>query len=146
LPDGKEVDLIFEVDVDDTINTNSLIFIRKSTSSADQAWHSVGGGAFEIMPAEDGLRLRGKITTDSFSLWGVGCCHAKVAAHHICIGQERKLRFIFYSGEPKGSHPIPRDLKDVRTCEKTHAPLLSGFSKLKGKDQAGTCPETWCGI
>ena len=90
-------------------------------------WCGVSCGEFMMVPTETGPRLGGRIKTDLFSFWGVACCHVKVAAHHIQIGQApRKLRFIVYFGEPKGSHPIPRDMNDLLTYKGTYAPMLSG--------------------
>jgi len=88
----------------------------------------VSGGEFTMVPTETGPRLRGRIKTDSFSFWGVAFCLVKVAAHHIQIGQApRKLRFIVYSSELRGSYPIPKDMNNLLTFKGTYAPMLSGF-------------------
>ena len=82
MPDGQSVDLIVEVDVEGGVNTNALAFVKRSSASADDVWGGVIGGEFETLPSPTGLRMRGRITTSSFSFWGVACCHAKVAMHH----------------------------------------------------------------
>jgi len=128
-PDGllRPVNLIVELmNFEAGINTDSLVFIKKSSSSDDAPWCGVSGGEFSVVPTEKGPRLRGQIKTDSFSLWGVAFCHVKVAAHHIQIHGQRKLTFIFYSGEPTGCYPIPRNLDDPLPTG-PYAPMLSGF-------------------
>jgi hypothetical protein len=131
--DGQTVDLIVElVEVDDNLNTDSLVFIKKSEES-ESMWCGVSGGTFDLVPSESGkgLLLRGRVTTDSFSLWCVAKCHVKVAAHHIESDGRRKLRFIVYSGAPVGSYPIPRNKDDVRkdpaSSRNTLVPMLRGF-------------------
>jgi hypothetical protein len=129
VPDGQTVDLIVELDdVDDNLNTDSLVFIKKS-EVPDGIWCGLSGGTFDLVPSErgKGLVLRGRVSTNSFSWFGVACCHVKVAAHHIQEGQKRRLQFIIYSGEPKGSYPIPRNFKDLTSFPGTHAPKLCGF-------------------
>ena len=95
----------------------------------------MSGGTFDLVPSEGGkgLVLRGRVATDSFSWWGVACCHVKVAAHHIQKGQNRRLQFIIYSGEPKGSYPIPRNLMDLTSFQGTHAPKLCGFFMFRSQ-------------
>jgi hypothetical protein len=133
VPDGQTVDLIVELeDVEDKLNTDSLVFIKKS-EEPDGMWCGVSGGTFDLVPSEreKGRLLRGRVTTDSFSLWGVAKCHVKVAAHHIESDGKRKLRFIVYSGAPVGSYPIPRNTYEVRkdpaSSRNTLVPMLRGF-------------------
>jgi len=78
---GGQVDLIFELKnfkPDIKFNSDSLFFIKKSSSSDDAPWCKVSGGEFGVVPAGTGHRLRGLIKTDSFSYyciagWLVGC-------------------------------------------------------------------------
>jgi len=132
MPDGQSVDLIVEVDVEGGVNTNALAFVKRSSASADDVWGGVIGGEFETLPSPTGLRMRGRITTSSFSFWGVACCHAKVAMHHIHDGRARKLNLIVYSGAPEGSYPIPRDWNHVQN--NVHTPMLKGFCMLQNSE------------
>ena len=133
MPDGQTVDLIVELeDVEDKLNTDSLVFIKKS-EEPEGMWCGVSGGTFDLVSSErgKGLVLRGTVTTDSFSWWGVAKCHVKVAAHQIQSAGTQKLRFIVYSGAPVGSYPIPRNLDEVRkdpaSSRNTLVPMLRGF-------------------
>jgi hypothetical protein len=73
VPDGLTVNLIVELeDVEGNLNTDSLVFIKKS-EEPDGVWCGVSGGTFDLVPSEcgKGLVLRGRVATDSFSWWGV---------------------------------------------------------------------------
>jgi hypothetical protein len=74
--DGQTVDLIVELeDVGSKLNTDSLVFIKKS-DELDSMWCGVSGGTFDLVPSESGkgLLLRARVATDSFSSWGVAKC------------------------------------------------------------------------
>ena len=69
VPDGQTVDLIVELeDVDDKLNTDSLVFIKKS-EEPEGMWCGVSGGTFDLVPSDRGKGpvLRGRVATDSFS-------------------------------------------------------------------------------
>ena len=86
VPDGEPVDLIVELSgthCGHILKPDSLIFIMKSEAPADNSWRGVEGGKFEMLPQGD--RVRGKITTGSFSWWSIACCNVKVVAHHIQV-------------------------------------------------------------
>jgi hypothetical protein len=148
VPDGQTVDLIVELeDVEDNLNTDSLVFIKRS-EELDGMWCGVSGGIFDLVPSDcgKGLVLRGRVATDSFSWWGVAKCHVKVAAHHINSDGRRKLRFIVYSGAPVGSYPIPRNKDDVRkdpASSRNIAWLLHVSAQPKG---GRSCPQRWSGV
>ena len=131
VPDGGSVDLIVEIsNTHDghALNMNSLTFIKKSNDE----WRGVSGGKFEMVAHAGGRqRLRGRITADSFSPWGVACCHVNVVAHHIQHGEMRKLVFLVYSGEPPVCCPIPRDVNKL--YKNTYVPELSGFITLSNR-------------
>ncbi len=131
MSDGQTVDLIVELeDVEDNynLNTDSLVFIKKP-EEPDDMWCGVSGCTFDLVPSErgKGLVLRGMVASNSFSWYGVACCHVKTAAHHVQKLQNRRLQLIIYSGEPKTSYPIPRNLMDLTSFQGTYVSKLCHF-------------------